>query len=246
MQHFRSWVGPNAPEWGAAIAFPDERRIVMQGSSAGSDAGDPVQVLRHELAHLALHEAIGDLPPRWFDEGYASYAAGEWNRNGVVAASLALALRGVPPLDSLDVMFEGGASRADAAYALSYRAVAAMASLDPQRGLTLFFHYWKATGSIDQALRAAYGLTEAAFEQRWQRDARLHYGALALFANVTVAFALMLLVILPFYIARRRRDRRRLAELRAADEAAERAERLERERLIEELLRESGTEGDEP
>ena len=30
------------------------------------------EVLRHELAHLALHEALGDLPPRWFDEGYAS------------------------------------------------------------------------------------------------------------------------------------------------------------------------------
>ncbi|HET7563980.1 MAG TPA: hypothetical protein VFJ96_03215 [Gemmatimonadaceae bacterium] len=251
MRTFRQWVGPGAPEWGAAIAMPDERRIVMQGSSAGSDAGDPVQVLRHELAHLALHEFLGDLPPRWFDEGYASYAAGEWGRNDVLAASVTLALRGVPPLDSLDAEFYGGATRADAAYALSYRAVAKMASLDPQRGLALFFSYWKATGSIDQALRRAYGLTQPAFEQRWQSDARLHYGALALFANLTLAFLLVLIVVLPLYMARRRRDRERLALLRAADEAAERAERerkererLERERAIEELLRESGGGGD--
>ncbi|HET7459004.1 MAG TPA: hypothetical protein VFJ74_15255, partial [Gemmatimonadaceae bacterium] len=53
---FREWVGPGAPEWGGAIAFPDERRVVMQGSNAGSDAGDPLAVLRHELAHVALHE----------------------------------------------------------------------------------------------------------------------------------------------------------------------------------------------
>ncbi|MDQ8164030.1 MAG: hypothetical protein P3C10_15740, partial [Gemmatimonadota bacterium] len=74
---FRQWVGPHAPEWGAAIAIPDEQRLVLQGSRAGSAAGDPVVVLRHELAHLALHEWLGRLPPRWFDEGYASVTAGE-------------------------------------------------------------------------------------------------------------------------------------------------------------------------
>jgi len=58
---FRELVGPNAPEWGAAIAMPDERRIVMQGSGAGSDAGDPRVVLRHELAHLAESRASYEL-----------------------------------------------------------------------------------------------------------------------------------------------------------------------------------------
>ncbi|HET7621085.1 MAG TPA: hypothetical protein VFK39_04190, partial [Gemmatimonadaceae bacterium] len=72
-RRFRDWIGAGAPEWGAAVAIPSEHRIVMQGSRAGSDAGDPMRVLRHELAHLALHEYLGDLPPRWFDEGYASY-----------------------------------------------------------------------------------------------------------------------------------------------------------------------------
>ena len=68
----RSGSGPGAPEWGAALAFPESRRIIMQGARRGSDAGDPLETLRHELAHLALHERLGDLPPRWFDEGYAS------------------------------------------------------------------------------------------------------------------------------------------------------------------------------
>src|SRR5262245_52857123 len=40
-ERFREWIGPGAPEWGAAIAFPESRRIVMQGRSSGSDAGDP-------------------------------------------------------------------------------------------------------------------------------------------------------------------------------------------------------------
>ena len=95
-RRFVELIGPYAPEYGAAIAVPSEQRIVMQGSRSGSDAGDPRQVLRHELAHLALHEALGDLPPRWFDEGYASLAAGEWGREEVIATNLALAWRGLP------------------------------------------------------------------------------------------------------------------------------------------------------
>ena len=112
-RRFREWIGPTAPEWGAAVAFPESSRIVMQGQDAGSDAGDPVEVLRHELAHLALHEALGDLPPRWFDEGYASYAANEVARDAVLGANLALLFRGMPPLDSLDAGFAGGSLRAE-------------------------------------------------------------------------------------------------------------------------------------
>lgn len=232
-RRFREWTGPGAPEWGAAIAVPGEHRIVMQGSGAGSDAGDPVRVLRHELAHLALHEMLGDLPPRWFDEGYASYAAGEWGRGEVLATSVGLVLHGVPSLDSLDAGFYGGAERADAAYALAYRAVADLAGLDPQRGLTLFFRYWKSTGSMERALRLAYGMSGAAFEEYWRARTMRRYGALALLANLSLAFGLCGLIIVPLYVARRRRDRRRLERMRAAEAAADRAARAS---AIEALL----------
>ncbi len=219
-RRFRDWVGPAAPEWGAAIAVPAEQRIVVQGGAAGSDAGNPTQVLRHELAHLALHEWLGDRPPRWFDEGYASYAAGEWGRDEILATSVGLVLHGVPPLDSLDRDFLAGAARADAAYALAYRAVAEMAALDPDRGLTLFFRYWKATGSMDRALRLSYGLTEGAFERRWQERTARRYGALALLANLTLTLGVLGFLVLPLYVVRLRRKRRQLAMLARAEEAA--------------------------
>jgi hypothetical protein len=234
--HFRAWAGPAAPEWGAALAFPDSRRVIMQGRSAGSDAGDPEEVLRHELAHLALHERLGDRPPRWFDEGYASVAAREWRREDVLAANLALAVRGAPSLDQLEASFSGGSVTAQSAYALSYRAVMELAALDPERGLTLFFQYWPESPSLDAAVRRAFGITLAGFERDYQSRTRRRYGALALLADLSVVFVVMSILLMPFYFVRRARDRRRLAALLAADAAAER----EGERVLAALMAELG------
>lgn len=224
-EQFRKAIGPSAPEWGAAIAMPETGTIVMQGSRASSTAGDPRETLRHELAHLALHEALGDLPPRWFDEGYASYTAGELARDDVLATNVALVFSGIPSLDSLDAFFTGGETRAQTGYALARRAVADIAALDRQRGLSLFFQYWRETRSLDQALRKAYGVTESGFETTWKGETRRRYGALALFADVTFGALLFLAVLAPLWVIRRQRDRSRMALLRAADEAQERRER---------------------
>lgn len=232
-RRFRQWAGPSAPEWGAAVTFPESHRIVMQGRSAGTRDGDPREILRHELAHLALHEYLGDLPPRWFDEGYASYSAHEWTREDALAANLALVVKGVPTFEELDEYFNAGATSAQSAYALSYRAVVDFAAMDTTRGLARLFQNWKALGSLDRAVRASYGMTLAGFETDWQRRTRRRYGALALAGDLTLGGLVMLVVILPLYYARRRRDRVRLAAMREADEAAERAAR---ESYLEALL----------
>jgi hypothetical protein len=221
-QRFRERVGTGAPEWGAAFAIPDARLVLMQGGGAGSDAGDPVIVLRHELAHLALHDALGALPPRWFDEGYASFAAGEVSRQDALTTSFALVARGVPSLDSLDAWFVRGAGRATEAYALAHTAVAELYALDGERGLTTFLRTWHETLSYERAMRAAYGMTAQDFDRRWRRAVRQRYGALALVANLSLAIGVLTVLLAPLYIARRRRDRARLEALRAADLVQER------------------------
>lgn len=240
--HFRRWVGDGAPEWGAAFAFPLERRIVLHGHKGGGQMGDPPQVLRHELAHLALHESLGDLPPRWFDEGYASYAAGEWGRDDVLATNFALAIAfgRIPSLAALDTAFQGGTTGAQAAYAFAFRAVAEMAALDGTRGLTLLFAYWRQEGSLEKAVRMAYGLTLAGFEQRWQQSTRNRYGGLAVVTDVSAAAIVLGVLVGPLWLMRRRRNRRRLALMRVADEAQ--AER-DRASALSALLGEEGGEG---
>jgi hypothetical protein len=231
-RRFREWAG-DAPEWGSAVAFPESRRVVLQGSRAGSDAGDPLAVLRHEIAHLALHEYLGDLPPRWFEEGYASYAAGEWGRQEVLTTNLALALRGMPTLDELESLFSGGSTAAQSAYALAHRAVAELAAIDQEGGLALFLERWRSTRSFDRAMRSAFGLTSAGFEKRWSDRTRSQYGVLALVSNIAIAGLLVMFVLAPLYVIRRRRDRERLRRMKEAEALADQAAR---ESALEALL----------
>ena len=235
---FRQWAGDGAPEWGNAFAFPVERRVVLHGHRSGK-GGDALEVLRHELAHLALHEALGDMPPRWFDEGYASYAAGEWGRDEVLATNfaLAIALGRLPTFAGLDSSFSQGATTAQAAYAFSFRAVAELAAIDRARGLTLFFAYWRRDRSLEMATRQAYGLTLGGFEEYWQRATRRRYGGLALVTDLSLGAILVVAMVGPLWIIRRRRDRRRLEAMRTADAAQ--AER-ERASALAALLGEQG------
>jgi hypothetical protein len=233
-RRFREWVGAEAPEWGAAVAFPAEQRVVLQGRDAPSSAGDPLVVLRHELAHLALHEALAPATiPRWFDEGYASVAAGEVGRDEFLTLQLALAARRGLSFAALDSAFFGGAAQAGTAYAFATRAVQELAAQDPARGLALLFAYWREEGRLGVAVRRAYGMSLEGFEVRWASLMRRRYGALALATDLGVVGVALLAMVGPLWWARRRRLRERLAQLQAADAAAEARARAE---AIEALL----------
>jgi hypothetical protein len=140
----------------------------------------------------------------------------------VLATNLALAVRGAPTFEGLDDAFSGGSMAAQQAYALAYRAVAELAALDPDRGLSGFFVAWRETGKLDAAVRQAYGITLDGFEEHWQRRTRRRYGLVALAADITIATLATLVIVLPLYVARRRRDRQRLAAMIEADRAADR------------------------
>ena len=76
---------------------------------------------------------------------------------------------------------------------------------------------------MEIALRSAYGMTGAQFDRYWQQRTRRQYGALALVANLSLVGGIFGLLLGPLFWNRRRRDRRRLEAMRAADEAQDRA-----------------------
>jgi hypothetical protein len=200
-----SLTAGRAPSWGAAIAVPGARTILLR-----ADQGDVVRTLRHELAHLALHEAVAVRVPLWFDEGYASWAAGEWDRLGTLELNLTVVRGAVPTLTALDGALRGSASSADAAYALAVSAVAELARRNPTGTLTPLLRRLESGEDFDAAVLATTGLAVGRFEQEWQRAVRRRYTL----GNWLIAGGGWLIVAL--LVAVQVRRRRRLDRVRRA------------------------------
>ena len=158
------------PEWGGGAAFPATRTIVLPTS------GDPRQVLQHELAHLALRSVV-ERVPRWFDEGYAARAAGEWDRLQVLRVNWALLMGMTPTLRDVDAGLRGaGAARAQTSYSLATTAVLLLERMGGERGLGPLLSNLAETPDFDQALRVTYQVTLDQFEALWRRDLKKRYG----------------------------------------------------------------------
>ncbi|MBA3316690.1 MAG: hypothetical protein H0T50_01175 [Gemmatimonadales bacterium] len=192
-----------APRWGAAVALPALRTIVLR-----ADAGDLSRTLRHELAHLALHQQVEVRVPLWFDEGYAGWAAGEWERMGGLELNLAVARGALPGFRALDGALRGTETSADAAYALAVSAVTDLARRNPSGTLGPLLAALNQGKDFEGAVQATTGLSLDRFEEEWQRSMRRRYG-LVTWLLAGGGWALIAIAVLGLVHFRRRADRER-------------------------------------
>jgi len=196
-----------APAWGAALAFPESRTILLR-----ADAGDLRRTLRHELGHLVLHQRVRVRVPLWFDEGYAALAAGEWERLGGLELNLAVARGAVPDFAELDGALRGSAGAADAAYGLAMSAVLELARRNPSGRLDPLLADLVDGRDFDAAVLATTGLSPTRFEDGWRRSVRTRYTLVTWFAAGGLwVLAAAAAVVLVWW--RRRADRGRRAAL---------------------------------
>jgi len=203
---FDSLTRHRLPAWSGAAAFPASSTIVLRVS------GDPLRTLRHELAHLVLARAAPRVP-RWFAEGYAVRAAGEWDGLDALALNWRI-LRGRPPtFRELDAELRAGAAHARPAYVLAASAVLYLERLGGERGLAPLLARLRDEPSFERAVRATHLVTLDGLEAGWHRDLRRRYGWLLFGSSLTLFWGLTALVVGVVWWQRRRRDRTRRAAL---------------------------------
>jgi hypothetical protein len=196
-----------APGWGAGVAFPAGRTIVVR-----ADLPDLERTLQHELAHLVLRADVRDGLPLWFEEGYASLAAGELGRLEGLEINLAVATGKVPSFAVLDGMLRGSSASADLGYALAASAVAEIARHPAPGGLDRLLERMRGGAPFGEALESATGRSPDQFEEYWQQSLRHRYNLL----NWLVAGGLWAVIGAFLGLAvvmRRRADRPRRAAL---------------------------------
>lgn len=209
---FDSLTRRRLPEWSDGAAFPDVGVVVLRSDRPP----DRVFVaLRHELAHLVLHWHAGRVLPRWFEEGYASVAAREWDRFDALRVNWTLARGERVSLEELERALRGGERDAQGAYALATTAVLLLERWGGARGLGPLLANAPSAPTFDAALRTTYGVTEADFETRWQADLRARYGWLAWGAAAGLFWSVVGALLVWLARRRRQRDRARRAGLDA-------------------------------
>ncbi|MDH3222426.1 MAG: peptidase MA family metallohydrolase [Gemmatimonadota bacterium] len=212
-------VGSRVPEWGAAVALSDRMEMILPGRRLWpSTPVEEARILRHEWAHLALAHAMGDLRiPRWFNEGYAEWAAGGWLGGGGWRLSVALALDQAPSLDSLTIGWPAGREHAEVSYLLSASVIEYLVRSSGERGLERFFDEWRRVRSFDDALRSVFGATAGQLESDWRKWARRRYGWLMVVSHSTVFWAILSVGLIAMVWIRRRHRREQMARLRAGE-----------------------------
>jgi hypothetical protein len=195
-----------APAWGAGVAFPQARLIVLR-----ADLPDLRQTLRHELAHLVLRSSGRVRVPLWFDEGYASWATGELGAGEVLELNLAVATGRIPGLQEVDRMLRASARTADLAYALAASAVGEIARRPEPGGLGRMLERLRNGEPFDSALAASTGLSMDRFEEQWHRTMKRRYGLITWGVAGGLWLILACAVALLWWVRRERDRPRRVA-----------------------------------
>ena len=200
------------PSWSEGAAFPGLGSVVLW--SRGSPA-DLVVALRHELAHVALRRRVRHALPLWFEEGYASVAAGEWGRTQAFQLDWHLLGGAALELDSVDQALRGRAGEAAGAYALATTAVLLLERWGggPPDGLRPLIDSLARAPTFDAALRGADHVTLDRFEELWAQEVRHRYGWLAVLGATTLFWGVMGSLLAFVVWRRRRRDAPRRAAL---------------------------------
>jgi hypothetical protein len=204
---------------GAGVAIPEEGVIVMPGFGLQRTQGwSEARVLRHERAHLGLHQYLPGLQvPRWFDEGFAEWASGGWSPSEGWRLRVAFALGNAPSLDSLVLDWPRDQASAQVAYLLSATAVEYLVLESGERGLRLLLERWREGGSFNLAFRGTYGVTLGQFEEDLKNHVRRRYGWLFVLSHSAVFWLGLGVALLVMVRIRRGRNREALARLRAGE-----------------------------
>lgn len=216
---FDSITGGVIPEWGAGVAISSEGIIIIPGYSGGRAANsNRARVLRHELAHIALQRYLAPSRiPRWFNEGYATWAAGELDLAGEWRLRVAFATRTAPPLDSIELAFPRATQNAEIAYLLSASVVSYLVRASGVDAFETFLQRWHESHDMEAALAATYGMSVDQLERYWVRDVRSRYGWLAVLTQGAIVMAGASVFMILLYLWKRRRNRQKLERLRATE-----------------------------
>jgi hypothetical protein len=184
---------PNAPypKYAAGVAYPEIGLVLLTIAPVHPNSNHELgEVFRHELAHVALEDAVNGHPvPRWFNEGFAVMASGETSfvrMHTLWTASLADNLLS---LAQLERTFPSNENEADIAYAQAADVVRFLVRREEKHRFRGLVSRLRDGETMDAALLNSYGEETATLESEWREDIAKRYTFWPVLTSGTVIWA---------------------------------------------------------
>lgn len=213
------------PDYASGVAYHGLHLVLLSMLAPhGGEAVDLDEVFRHELAHVALEDAVqGKHVPVWFNEGLAIYLSGElavartktlWN------ATLSGTLI---PLSELDRSFPRDNFEVSIAYAESADFMRFLTRKSDRLRFASMIERVKDGQPFERAIAEAYGSDLRRLEFEWHGDLEHRFSVIPVLTGGGLIWVLVIAALGAAYVRRRRRARAILA-------------RWEREEAIEDAM----------
>jgi hypothetical protein len=173
-----SLAPPNmVPQYAVAVAIPERRLVILSMrapfTNEGADLGES---LRHELAHVALDDAlVGNHVPAWFNEGFAIHASGENALLRVKTLTEATLWKTLIPLADLDKAMPEDPQAAGVAYAEAGDFLRFLLRQSDRARFASVIDRARKGQPFDRALADAYGADMRKLEYEWREQLAQHY-----------------------------------------------------------------------
>jgi hypothetical protein len=215
-------VGAPYPRYASGVAYSDLGLVLLTlVSRSPNEQLDLKQVFRHELAHIALHDAVGSRSiPRWFNEGFAVMASGETSFDRMSTLWTATIADRLLPLADVERTFPNDESSVSVAYAQAADVVRFLVRREERHRFRSLVRELKDGRTLDASVKQAYGVDLASLEYEWREDVAKRYTFWPVLFSGTAVWAGVIGLFIWGW--RKRRNRARLTlERWAHDEARE-------------------------
>lgn len=170
---------PNAPypDYAAGVAYPEIGLVLLTVKPVHpNSAQDLNEVFRHELAHVALEDAVGGRAvPRWFNEGFAVLASGETSFMRMQTLFTATVSDNLLSLAQLERSFPSNESEASIAYAQAADVVRFLVKREERHRFRGLVSRLRDGETMDSALLNSYGEETATLESEWRDEVSRRY-----------------------------------------------------------------------
>ena len=218
------------PNYASAVALPGLRLILLSMRAPVSEEGtDLGELFRHELAHIALDDAVGSKHvPLWFNEGFAVHASNESPIARAETLSNASIWKTIVPLKDLDRSFPADSYEVSVAYAESADFVRYLLRQADRARFAAAIDRTRRGQEFEHALTDAYGTDTRRLEYEWREELAKRYTFWPVLLSGSVIWVLVIGALAVGMLRKKGRDRRTFErwereEREEAEEAARRA-----------------------